>query len=98
MIEIIESMGVDISWIEKNTLKLKANTVDPEKINFTPVKRMRSSVLLFGPLLVRCKNSRCRSPADALFAPACRSHFIALEKLGATITKKTVFINLKQKT
>lgn len=94
MLEIIESMGVKISWINDNTLKINAETVNPEKTDFTPVKRMRSSVLLLGPLLVRCKKFKMPQPGGCVIgARPIGSHFIALEKLGAAITKENGYYN-----
>lgn len=98
MIEILESMGVKISWIKKNTLKIKAGTVNPEKTDFTPVKRMRSSVLLLGPLLVRCKKFKMPQPGGCVIgARPIGSHFVALEKLGASITKENGFYKFEAK-
>ncbi len=98
MIEIIESMGVKISWLNENTLSVKAGTVNPEKTDFTPVKRMRSSILLLGPLLARCKKFKMPQPGGCVIgARPVGSHFTALEKLGAEITKENGFYKFEAK-
>lgn len=92
MVEILESMGVEISWLEPNTLRIKAINVNPEKMNFKAVSRMRSSILLLGPLLARCGKFKIPQPGGCVIgARPIGSHFTALEKLGAKITKENGF-------
>lgn len=92
LIEIIKSIGVNISWLDESALRIKAEKVDPDKTNFAPVSRMRSSVLLLGPLLARCKKFKMPQPGGCVIgARPITSHFTALEKLGAKITKENGF-------
>ncbi len=92
MIEILESMGVEISWLAPNTLRVKAETINPEKMDFKAVSRMRSSILLLGPLLARCGKFKIPQPGGCVIgARPIGSHFTALEKLGAKITRENGF-------
>lgn len=92
MVEILESMGVEISWLEPNTLRIKAENINPEKMDFKAVSRMRSSILLLGPLLARCGKFKMPQPGGCVIgARPMGSHFTALEKLGAKITKENGF-------
>ncbi|MBU4141613.1 MAG: UDP-N-acetylglucosamine 1-carboxyvinyltransferase [Patescibacteria group bacterium] len=92
MIEIMESMGVEISWLETDALRIKAERVNPEKMDFKAVSRMRSSILLLGPLLARCGKFKMPQPGGCVIgARPIGSHFTALEKLGAKITKENGF-------
>lgn len=92
MVEILESIGVEISWLAPNTLRIKAENINPEKMNFKAVSRMRSSILLLGPLLARCGKFKIPQPGGCVIgARPIGSHFTALEKLGAKITKENGF-------
>jgi UDP-N-acetylglucosamine 1-carboxyvinyltransferase len=92
MVEILESMGVNISWLTPSALRIKAEDINPEKMNFKAVSRMRSSILLLGPLLVRCGKFKIPQPGGCVIgARPIGSHFTALEKLGAKITRENGF-------
>lgn len=53
MIEILESMGSQIEWINKRKIKINTKNIDPQKIDRKKVLKFRGSVLLFGSLLSR---------------------------------------------
>ncbi|MDD2909938.1 MAG: hypothetical protein PHU74_03385, partial [Candidatus Pacebacteria bacterium] len=53
MIEILESMGAQIEWINKRKIKINTKNIDPQKIDRKKVLKFRGSVLLFGSLLSR---------------------------------------------
>ncbi len=92
MVEILKSMGVGISWIGRDALRIKAENINPEKMDFKAVSRMRSSILLLGPLLARCGKFKMPQPGGCVIgARPIGSHFTALEKLGAKITKENGF-------
>lgn len=92
MVEILESMGVEISWLENNALRIKAENINPNKMDFKSVSRLRSSILLLGPLLARCGKFKIPQPGGCVIgARPIGSHFTALEKLGAKITKENGF-------
>lgn len=89
MIEIVKSLGADISWVGIDALRIKAGTINLEKINLAPVGKMRSSVLLLGPLLVRCRKFKMLQPGGCVIgARPITSHITALKKLGAEIIKE----------
>ncbi len=93
MIEILESMGVETEWVKERQLKVKAgDNVDPEKMNFTMVGKMRSSILLIGSLLARFKKFKIKHPGGCIIgARPIGIHFDALEALGAKITQDENF-------
>ena len=53
MIEVLKSLGAEIRWIGPRCLKIRAKNVNPSKMNFDLVSRLRSSVLLMGALIGR---------------------------------------------
>lgn len=85
-VEILESMGVDISWQDKRTLKIKARTCDPSKIRQDLILRLRGSVLLFGPLLAKFSEAKLPQPGGCVIgARPIDTHLDAFSQLGADI-------------
>ncbi|MFA7169742.1 MAG: UDP-N-acetylglucosamine 1-carboxyvinyltransferase [Candidatus Paceibacterota bacterium] len=97
MIEILQSMGVEIERISERTVRVKAgDNVDPEKMDFTKIGHMRSSILLLGSLLARFKKFKIKQPGGCIIgARPIGTHFDALEALGATITQDDHFYYLE---
>ena len=93
MIDILESMGVETEWVGERQLKVRAgDNVDPEKMDFTMVGKMRSSILLIGSLLARFKKFKIKHPGGCIIgARPIGVHFDALEALGAKITQDENF-------
>jgi len=105
MIEILESMGVEVKWLGKSLpgqgkISVKAENVDPKKMNVELVKKIRSSILLLGSLSARFENFKMYHPGGCVIgARPVGTHFEALAKLGVQIKKtgKEYLINAKNK-
>ncbi len=97
MIELLESMGVEINWIGERTVRVKAGSnVDPTKMDFSIVGHMRSSILLLGSLLPRFKKFKIKQPGGCIIgARPIGVHFDALAALGAKITQEDGFYNFE---
>ncbi len=97
MIEILQSMGVEIEWLGEHKIRVKAGSnVDPEKMDFSIVGHMRSSILLFGSLLARFKKFKIKQPGGCIIGSRpVGIHFDALEALGAKITQDKGFYCFK---
>lgn len=97
MIEILESMGVEIEWVDKYKLRVRAGeNVDPAKMDFSIVGHMRSSILLLGSLLARFKKFKIKQPGGCIIGSRpIGIHFDALEALGAKITPENGFYNFE---
>ncbi len=93
MIELLKSMGVEAEWLEKRKLRVRAgDNVDPEKMDFSIVGHMRSSILLLGSLLARFKRFKIKQPGGCIIgARPVGVHFDALEALGVKITPENGF-------
>lgn len=88
-IGVLESLGVKTEWLGERRLKLKADQVDPEKIDLEKVSKTRMSVVLFGALLGRVKEFRISSPGgDVIGLRPITVQLQALEKIGAHIEKE----------
>ena len=53
MLSIIQSMGGLVSWLGPNTVRIVNKDLDPKKVDMHLVRRIRSSILLIGPILAR---------------------------------------------
>ena len=86
MIEILQSMGSEIKWLEDRKLSVKAENIDPEKMDFEKVKQLRSSILLLGSLSARFDKFKLYHPGGCVIgARPVGTHFDALEKMGVEI-------------
>ena len=86
ILEILESMQVTIASIGGRKVKIKAEKVETDTINFEKISKTRISVLLFGALLARVKNFKMPPPGgDRIGLRPISVQLRALEKLGAKI-------------
>lgn len=100
MIEIIESLGAEVKWLGKRKLSIKAKNIDPKNIDADAVKKLRSSILLLGPLSARFSNFKLHHPGGCVIgARPVGTHFRALEKMGVKIKQngKEYVIDAKNK-
>ncbi len=83
MIELIRSLGATIDWLGKRKIRIEAKNINPEKLDQNLVNKMRSSVLLVGPLLARCGFVKISQPGGCFIgARPIDTHLLALEKMG----------------
>jgi UDP-N-acetylglucosamine 1-carboxyvinyltransferase len=95
MVEILESMGAKIEWIKKRTLKIKNDKIDPAKMDLHAVRKMRSSILLFGSLSARFPKFKMPCPGGCVIgARPMDTHFDALYKLGVDVVEKDGFFQV----
>ena len=88
MIEVLKDMGVKVDWLSERKIRVKADSLTPEKMDFEKVSRTRISVLLLGALLARIKHFKISPPGgDRIGLRPISIHLSALEKLGAKISR-----------
>lgn len=98
MIETLESMGSKTKWINKNKLSIKNDRINFKNMDTSHVSKMRSSILLIGPLLSRFKEVETPKPGGChIGARSIEPHLRALKELGATITKKRNLYQIRAK-
>ncbi len=86
LLEILESMGVTVEWRDERTVAVTPKDVDPSKMDVTPVKKIRSSILLLGSLSARFGLFTLAHPGGCVIgARPVGTHFDALRKLGVEI-------------
>lgn len=99
LIKVLESIGAKVSWLEERKIKIRAGgKVDPEKMNYGLINKMRVSVLLIGPLLARFKHFKIPHPGgDKIGARSIETHLEALKMLGAEIKSNNNFYEFSAK-
>lgn len=97
MIAILSSMGVETEWIGERRLRIKAGSAtNPEKMNYSLVGHMRSSILTLGSLLARFGKFKIKQPGGCIIgARPIGIHFDALEAIGAKITQDSEYYYLE---
>ncbi len=86
LLSILESMGSAVSWLDKSTIRVVNRDIDPSKIDMHLVRRIRSSILLVGPLLARFGRFDIGTPGGcSIGVRSLDAHLEALVDLGASI-------------
>lgn len=97
MMEIIESMGAKIERKEAGKIIIQAKDIDPLKMNYDLVCKMRSSILLMGALIARCDNFKIPPPGGCIIgARSIEAHLNVLSALGANIKQEDNFYCLQR--
>ncbi len=87
MLEILESMGALVEWRDTHTVAITAKDIDPSRMNIDLVKKIRSSILLLGPLSARFEKFKLYHPGGCVIgARPVETHMKALSKLGVSVT------------
>ena len=92
-IEILESLGAKIKWIDTNTLTIDSRNIEysDSKINLTRdlTRKFRASYYLIGALLSRLGHAQVGLPGGCnLGARPIDQHIKGFEALGAEVTVK----------
>ena len=92
MIKIIKGMGAEVEWLGKRKISVAAKNINPEKMDFEEVGKMRSSILLLGSLSARFPKFKMSCPGGCLIGSRpIGTHFRALEKMGVKIKQDNDF-------
>lgn len=84
MSRILQSYGVKIEKIEKDSLKLQSDKLTAVTVDQNIIEKLRASVLLLGPLLARFGEISLFHPGgDIIGKRSIDTHLQALKKLGA---------------
>ncbi|MDY0342935.1 MAG: UDP-N-acetylglucosamine 1-carboxyvinyltransferase [Lentimicrobium sp.] len=88
LIELLASMGVEVTKIATGSYTFKAGKVDLEYLKSTDFRKkgagLRGSIMILGPLLARFGKGYIPHPGgDKIGRRRLDTHFIGLQKLGA---------------
>jgi len=88
MLEIMKSMGSQISWLGKRTIRVENKHLDPSKVREDLVGLLRGSVLFLGPLLARFGTVNFPRPGGCVIgARPIDTHLDGFAQLGVKIAK-----------
>ncbi len=91
MIELIKDLGAKIEWVGKRKLKIEAKHINPNNLNQNLISKMRSSILLLGPLLARFGKVFIVHPGGCIIgARPLDTHFEAFKKMGVEIKENKI--------
>jgi UDP-N-acetylglucosamine 1-carboxyvinyltransferase len=86
MLEVVQKLGAKVEYLEKRKIRITAKDVSPERLDFDLVNKMRSSILLIGPLLARFGHVRISQPGGCVIgARSIDTHLNAFTKMGVTV-------------
>jgi UDP-N-acetylglucosamine 1-carboxyvinyltransferase len=86
MLELMDGLGVDIEWTGPNEVRVHAAEVRTHELDEQLARRIRTSLLLAGPLLARYGRATVPPPGgDVIGRRRIDTHIHALTALGATI-------------
>ncbi len=91
IIEVLESLGVSVKWLENNDLEIKRpKTLNISNINVPSAKKTRSVLMLIGPLIHEFKEFKIPYAGGCkLGKRTVEPHLFALEELGVDIKAKS---------
>lgn len=88
LLDILKSMGSEVEWLEERKVRITNKDIDPEKMDFALVKKIRMSILLLGALSARFEKFRLYHPGGCVIgARPVDAHMDALSKLGVSVVK-----------
>jgi UDP-N-acetylglucosamine 1-carboxyvinyltransferase len=89
LLEIFESMKVEVEWLGKRKVRINAKNINPSKINTELVLKFRGAVLLMGALLARLGKASLPQPGGCIIgARPIDTHLDAFSQLGVKIKEK----------
>lgn len=96
MIEILEDLGADVEWLDKRKIRVQAKKITSNIKNKSLVAKMRSSVLIIGPLLARLGMAEINKPGGCIIGVRpIDVHLNAFRDLGVIIDHTNDFYSLK---
>jgi UDP-N-acetylglucosamine 1-carboxyvinyltransferase len=92
MLELLGGLGASAAWTGPNTVEIDTRRASPHAVDPDLAARMRASILLAGPMLARFGAVSLPPPGgDVIGRRRVDTHFLAFERLGATITVGATF-------
>jgi UDP-N-acetylglucosamine 1-carboxyvinyltransferase len=86
LLEVIKNMGGEIDFLEERKIKIDPKNIDPNKLDFDLLTKMRISVLLLGPLVARFKEVRIPYTGGCVIGSRpIDTHISALGELGVEV-------------
>jgi len=98
MIELLGSMGLDITLSEDMDVLVDASTIKNLNARYELVKTMRASIVVLGPLLTKFHRAKVALPGGcAIGSRPVNLHIQAMREMGADIVLENGYIKAKTK-
>jgi UDP-N-acetylglucosamine 1-carboxyvinyltransferase len=100
MLEILKSMGSEVKWLGERKVCIENKNIYPDKMDAELVKKIRSSILLFGSLSARFDKFQIYHPGGCKIGiRPMDTHFDALRKMGVEVeqNKKTYEVSTNKR-
>jgi UDP-N-acetylglucosamine 1-carboxyvinyltransferase len=99
IIEVLESIGVKVRWLEGNDLEIKRPaTLKLEKLNAVAARKTRSVLMLIGPLMHEFESFKIPYAGGCkLGERTVQPHLFGLEDLGVSIEAKHKYYQVSSK-
>lgn len=89
MLEILESMGATVEWKGERSVAITPGSIAPAKMDVELVKKIRSSILLLGPLAARFDRFFLYQPGGCTIGKRpVDTHVDAFAKLGVLMKRE----------
>lgn len=84
LLDLLAKMGAKVEWTKNDQLKINTKNLDPDKIDFKVMERIRMSIVLTGAILARFGKITFSKPGGcAIGSRPIVTHLRALVNLGA---------------
>ncbi|MCL4405162.1 MAG: UDP-N-acetylglucosamine 1-carboxyvinyltransferase [Patescibacteria group bacterium] len=85
-LQILESMGSEISWLGERKVRIINRDIDPTRVDQRLVRKIRSSILILGPLLARYGEVVIATPGGCQIGTrSISAHLEAIKDLGGVV-------------
>lgn len=86
MLDILKSCGSKQRWLDEDSVEIDNSDLSPESIDQVLLKKIRSSVLLVGPVLARFKKFKLSTPGGChIGARPLDTHLEAFKEIGVKV-------------
>lgn len=95
MLDILRAMGAEVESSGANTYIRNAH-IDPKRLPYDKIIKLRSSIVLLGPMLARFQIVKLPYPGgDKIGARSIDTHLNAFEDLGCSVSRGKIFFTVK---
>lgn len=97
IIEVLESLGVKVRWLENNDLEIKRPAkLHMDKLNAKAARRTRSVLMMIGPLIHELKDFKIPYAGGCkLGERTVQPHLFGLEEFGVSIAAKNKYYHVE---
>ncbi len=93
MIELLRLLGAEVQWDDAHTLTIRAEHLKSVRAPYDIVRKMRASIYVLGPLLVREGHAEVSLPGGCAFGPRpVNFHLEGLKRMGAQVDLEEGYI------